>query len=34
MFFIGSKKSLLDFLEKSIYQIVGKKNFTFLDLFA
>ena len=34
MNYIGSKKSLLEFLEKSIYQIVGKKDFTFLDLFA
>ncbi len=34
MNYIGSKKSLLEFLENSIYQIVGKKDFTFLDLFA
>ena len=34
MNYIGSKKSLLQFLEESIYQIVGKNNFTFLDLFA
>jgi len=34
MNYIGSKKSLLQFLEKSIYQVVGKKDFTFLDLFA
>lgn len=34
MNYIGSKKSLLQFLEESIYQVVGKKNFTFLDLFA
>lgn len=34
MNYIGSKKSLLQFLEDSIYQVVGKKNFTFLDLFA
>ncbi len=34
MNYIGSKKSLLEFLEKSIYEIVGKKDFTFLDLFA
>lgn len=34
MNYIGSKKSLLEFLEKSIYQVVGKKDFTFLDLFA
>lgn len=34
MNYIGSKKSLLQFLEESIYQIVGKKDFSFLDLFA
>jgi len=34
MNYIGSKKSLLQFLEASIYQVVGKKDFTFLDLFA
>jgi len=34
MNYIGSKKSLLEFLENSIYEIVGDKNFTFLDLFA
>ncbi|OQC60185.1 MAG: Modification methylase FokI [Bacteroidetes bacterium ADurb.Bin012] len=34
MNYIGSKKSLLQFLEESIYQIVDKKDFTFLDLFA
>lgn len=34
MNYIGSKKSLLGFLEESIYQVVGKKEFTFLDLFA
>jgi adenine-specific DNA-methyltransferase len=34
MNYIGSKKSLLQFLEESIYQVVGKKDFTFLDLFA
>ncbi|NBR95045.1 MAG: modification methylase [Proteobacteria bacterium] len=34
MNYIGSKKSLLQFLEESIYQVVGTKNFTFLDLFA
>jgi adenine-specific DNA-methyltransferase len=34
MNYIGSKKSLLQFLETSIYQVVDKKDFTFLDLFA
>ncbi len=34
MNYIGSKKSLLRFLEDSIYQVVGKHDFTFLDLFA
>src|SRR5574344_896059 len=34
MNYIGTKKTLLQFLEESIYQIVGKKDFTFLDLFA
>ncbi len=34
MNYIGSKKSLLQFLEESISQVVGKKDFTFLDLFA
>lgn len=34
MNYIGSKKSLLEFLEKSIYQVAGKEKFTFLDLFA
>lgn len=34
MNYIGSKKTLLDFLEKSIYKVVDKKDFTFLDLFA
>lgn len=34
MNYIGSKKSLLEFLENSIYQIVGRTDFTFLDLFA
>ncbi|MBN2086985.1 DNA adenine methylase [Candidatus Peregrinibacteria bacterium] len=34
MNYIGSKKSLLKFLEESIYKIVGKKDFDFLDLFA
>ncbi len=34
MNYIGSKKSLLEFLESSIYKVVGLKNFTFLDLFA
>lgn len=34
MNYIGSKKSLLEFLEKSIYKVVNKDSFTFLDLFA
>ncbi len=34
MNYIGSKKSLLTFLETSIYQITGKSDLTFLDLFA
>lgn len=34
MNYIGSKKSLLDFLEKSIYSVVDNSKFTFLDLFA
>ena len=34
MNYIGSKKSLLQFLEESIYQVVGKNDFIFLDLFA
>ena len=34
MNYIGSKKSLLNFLEKSIYKITESKDFTFLDLFA
>jgi adenine-specific DNA-methyltransferase len=34
MNYIGSKKSLLNFLEESIYSIVDKSKFTFLDLFA
>jgi len=34
MNYIGSKKSLLGFIEQSIYQITDKKKFTFLDLFA
>ena len=34
MNYIGSKKSLLEFIEKSIYQVVENKKFTFLDLFA
>lgn len=34
MNYIGSKKSLLQFLEESIYRVVCKKDFTFLDLFA
>ena len=34
MNYIGSKKSLLQFLEEAIYQVVGKDDFIFLDLFA
>lgn len=34
MNYIGSKKSLLNFLEESIYKVVGDSDFTFLDLFA
>lgn len=34
MNYIGSKKSLLNFLEESIYSVVDKSKFTFLDLFA
>jgi adenine-specific DNA-methyltransferase len=34
MNYIGSKKSLLEFLEQSIYKVVGKRDFIFLDLFA
>ena len=35
MNYIGSKKTLLPFLQESIYQITGKNNnLTFLDLFA
>jgi adenine-specific DNA-methyltransferase len=34
MNYIGSKKSLLTFLEESICQVVKEKQFTFLDLFA
>ena len=34
MNYIGSKKSLLQFLEEAIYQVVGKNDFSFLDLFA
>ena len=34
MNYIGSKKSLLPFLETSIYEVTGKRDFTFLDLFA
>jgi adenine-specific DNA-methyltransferase len=34
MNYIGSKKSLLEFLEKSIYKVIGKKDFSLLDLFA
>ncbi len=34
MNYIGSKKTLLKFLEESIYKIVGSDDFSFLDLFA
>jgi len=34
MNYIGSKKSLLEFLEKSIISVVKRKNSTFSDLFA
>ncbi len=34
MNYIGSKKTLLEFLEKSIYKVVGNDDFSFLDLFA
>jgi len=34
MNYIGSKKSLLDFLYNSIISVVKKKNFVFSDLFA
>ena len=34
MNYIGSKKTLLEFLEKSIYKVVGSDDFSFLDLFA
>ena len=35
MNYIGSKKSLLPFLEESIAEVIGRNaNFTFLDLFA
>jgi adenine-specific DNA methylase len=34
MNYIGSKKSLLEFLEKSINSVVKEKNYTFSDLFA
>jgi len=34
MNYIWSKKSLLEFIEKSIWKIVKEKNYTFSDLFA
>ena len=34
MNYIGSKKSLLEFLEKSINSVVKEKNYIFSDLFA
>jgi len=34
MNYIGSKLSLLDFLEESISKVVGKNCNTFCDLFA
>ncbi len=34
MNYIGSKKSLLGFLDDSISEVVGEGNFTFCDLFA
>gem|GEM_PF-5451188 len=34
MNYIGSKKSLLEFLETSINSIVKEKNYIFSDLFA
>ncbi|PIE85247.1 modification methylase [Candidatus Gracilibacteria bacterium] len=34
MNYIGSKKSLLEFIEKSINSVVSEKNYTFSDLFA
>lgn len=34
MNYIGSKKTLIDFLDKSICEVVKEENFTFLDLFA
>ncbi len=34
MNYIGSKKSLLEFIEKSINKVVSEKNYTFSDLFA
>lgn len=34
MNYIGSKKSLLEFLEKSINKVVWEKEYTFSDLFA
>jgi adenine-specific DNA methylase len=34
MNYIGSKKSLLEFLETSINSVVKEKKYTFSDLFA
>lgn len=34
MNYIWSKKSLLDFIENSILQVISEKNYTFSDLFA
>jgi len=34
MNYIWSKKSLLEFIEKSIWKIVKEKNYIFSDLFA
>ena len=34
MNYIGSKKSLLEFIEKSINSVVKEKNYIFSDLFA
>lgn len=34
MNYIGSKKSLLEFIEKSIWKVVKEKNYIFSDLFA
>lgn len=34
MNYIGSKKSLLSFIENSVKQVIEEKNFTLIDLFA